>query len=52
MGEVQTEITLVINEAARQKLGLTVEETNETTVAGGNGPQRGNGAGKDLLEKP
>lgn len=27
--------TLVINEATREKLGLKVKETNETTVAGG-----------------
>jgi clan AA aspartic protease len=27
--------TLVINEETREKLGLKVEETNETTVAGG-----------------
>ena len=27
--------TLIINEAAREKLGLKVEETSETTLAGG-----------------
>ena len=31
----QPRLTLVINEAIREKLGLRVEENNETAVAGG-----------------